>query len=110
LLNNARAAVGQDGRISIDCKPVEPTVVVSITDNGCGIPSADIDKVFEPFYTTKAPGEGTGLGLALVYSIIRDMQGSVSISSPVDSASGRGVCVQIALPAAADHDSPTRPD
>jgi PAS domain S-box-containing protein len=110
LLNNARAAVGQDGRISIDCKPVEQTVVVSITDNGCGIPSADIDKVFEPFYTTKAPGEGTGLGLALVYSIIRDMQGSVSISSPVDSASGRGVCVQIALPAAADHDSPTRPD
>ena len=54
----------------------------------------------EPFFTTKEPGEGTGLGLALVYSIVRDMDGSVAIQSPADPASGRGTRVLICLPRA----------
>ena len=71
-----------------------------MTDDGCGIPAPQLDQVFEPFFTTKAPGEGTGLGLALVYSIVRDMEGSVSIQSPADPASGRGTRVLIILPPA----------
>ena len=64
--------------------------LVEIADNGCGIPRAHLDQVLEPFFTTKAPGEGTGLGLALVYSSVRDMDRSMEIESPLEVSTGRG--------------------
>jgi signal transduction histidine kinase len=82
LLSNARAASEPGGEIRVDCVVHDHEALVTVTDDGCGIPAAQIDQVFEPFFTTKAPGEGTGLGLALVYSIVRDMDGSVAIQSP----------------------------
>ena len=52
-------------------------VVVSVTDTGCGIPEGIIDRIFEPFFTTKDQGKGTGMGLAMVYGIVRNHGGAV---------------------------------
>jgi PAS domain S-box-containing protein len=100
LLSNARAASEPGAEIRVECQAQDHETLVTVTDDGCGIPAAQIDQVFEPFFTTKAPGEGTGLGLALVYSIVRDMGGSVSIQSPANPASGRGTRALVSLPRA----------
>jgi signal transduction histidine kinase len=63
-------------------------------DEGRGISDADIDRIFEPFYTTKKPGEGTGLGLALVGSMVEAHRGRISVNSRVD----RGSVFTVTLP------------
>lgn len=99
LLNNARDASDAGGVVRIHSRAGDPrSVVVCVDDQGSGIPPELLGKVFEPFVTTKDPGKGTGLGLALVYSIIEDHQGHIAIHSPLDRASGRGTRVEIALP------------
>ncbi|MFZ1294622.1 MAG: ATP-binding protein, partial [Pseudomonadales bacterium] len=98
LLSNARDAVESGGEIAVENHRELNRTVITVTDNGCGIPRAHLDQVLEPFFTTKAPGEGTGLGLALVYSIVRDMDGSMEIESPLEISTGRGVRVSISLP------------
>ncbi len=98
LLSNARDAVESGGEITLANHHEGSRTVITVTDNGCGIPRAHLDQVLEPFFTTKAPGDGTGLGLALVYSITRDMGGSIEIESPVEASTGRGVRVSISLP------------
>lgn len=75
-------------------------------DQGSGIPKAIRQQVFEPFFTTKDPGKGTGLGLALVYSIVEEHYGQISIDSPVDPHSGRGTRLRISLPRHVDTTSP----
>jgi len=69
-------------------------VVVEVEDNGVGIPRADQHKIFEPFYTTKPPGRGTGLGLSVCYGIVEDHRGRIE----VDSAPGRGSIFRVHLP------------
>ncbi len=69
-------------------------VVVEVEDNGVGIPRADQSKIFEPFYTTKPPGRGTGLGLSVCYGIVEDHRGRIE----VDSAPGRGSIFRVHLP------------
>jgi signal transduction histidine kinase len=54
---------------------------VTIRDNGPGIPEAHRDRIFDPFYTTKETGRGTGLGLAVVYGIMRDLNGNIDVST-----------------------------
>ena len=68
--------------------------VVEVEDNGVGIPRDDQRKIFEPFYTTKAPGRGTGLGLSVCYGIVQDHRGRIE----VDSAPGRGSIFRVCLP------------
>jgi signal transduction histidine kinase len=81
LLLNAVHAVEEKGRVivksAVDSK--QKTVRVEITDNGCGIAANDIEKIFEPFYSTKA--KGTGLGLAVSYGIIKNHQGDIRVYS-----------------------------
>jgi len=74
----------------------EVWVCVEIEDTGVGIPEEEIDKIFDPFYTTKGPGEGTGLGLSVSYSIIKEHNGEIEARS----AEGQGATFIVRLPAA----------
>jgi two-component system cell cycle sensor histidine kinase/response regulator CckA len=71
-------------------------VVITFEDNGAGISPELLDRIFEPFFTTKTDSEGTGLGLSMVYGVIRQSGGYLS----VDSALGQGTTFRIALPRA----------
>ena len=73
-----------------------PHVCLAVTDTGPGIPPSIRDRVFEPFFTTKGPGKGSGMGLAMVYGIVRNHGGFVQV---VPSATG-GTTLLIHLPLA----------
>lgn len=77
-----------------DARPGE-FVCLSIRDSGTGIPKEIVDQIFEPFFSTKGPGKGTGLGLAVVYGVIRQHDGWIS----VESEPGEGTVFEIYLPA-----------
>ncbi len=95
MLMNARDAIGsREGRISVRTRFKDKSVRISIEDNGVGIPSDQIDKIFEPFYTTKPPGKGTGLGLSVSYGIIADHGGNIF----VESTEGQGTTFTIVIP------------
>jgi two-component system cell cycle sensor histidine kinase/response regulator CckA len=109
LAVNARDAMADGGRLSVrtlnvnasECEryhakgmPAADYVLVEVTDNGTGIPKAIIDKIFDPFFSTKEVGKGTGLGLSTVYGIIKQTGGFVY----VDSAVGEGATFRIFLP------------
>ncbi len=98
LLNNAADASEPGQEVVVDATIRNEQIVVSVEDQGSGIPPDIQDQLFEPFFTTKDPGKGTGLGLSLVYSIIEEHHGSVQIESPVDKAQNRGTKVVISLP------------
>lgn len=69
-------------------------IVISIKDTGSGIPEDVLPHIFEPFYTTKPAGKGTGMGLASVYGTIKQHKGSISVDSKID----KGTCFEIYLP------------
>jgi signal transduction histidine kinase len=104
LINNAFYAVTEKSLKGIDS--YEPTVIlktqkspsggwgVTISDNGFGIPDAIKDKIFQPFFTTKPSGQGTGLGLSLSYDIVKAHGGELK----VESILGAGTTFQIMLP------------
>jgi CheY-like chemotaxis protein len=74
--------------------------VITVQDNGTGIPDAIRSRVFEPFFTTKERGHGTGLGLSMVYGFARQLHGTVQI----DSVEEEGTTVRIYLPLLTSHD------
>jgi len=69
--------------------------VIEIVDSGHGIPLSEVDKIFEPFYTTKPAGQGTGLGLAIAFGIIQEHEGRIEVESEV----GKGSTFRVILPA-----------
>jgi C4-dicarboxylate-specific signal transduction histidine kinase len=80
MINNARDAIlsnGASGSITIRQNLDAEFVTVTIQDTGGGIPAEALPHIFEPFYTTKPVGKGTGLGGSISYGIIQDMQGSI---------------------------------
>jgi PAS domain S-box-containing protein len=106
---NARDAMNDSGRLTIETQPAyldrfyadkHPEVVpghyvmVAVSDNGCGMSAELLEKVFQPFFTTKAPGKGTGLGLSMVYGFIKQSGGHISVYSEV----GHGTSVKMYLP------------
>ncbi len=108
---NARDAMPDGGMLQIESKHVfidddelagldglsaGEYVVVSITDDGCGMSKEVRERVFEPFFTTKGVGKGTGLGLAMVYGFIKQSQGHVTVYSEV----GYGTTIRMYLPVA----------
>jgi two-component system NtrC family sensor kinase len=94
ILNNALAAVDNGGAIDITLESGEEhTVVVTVTDDGKGIPEKDIKKIFEPFFTTKKGG-GTGLGLSITYGIVKKLGGEISVKSTL----GVGTSFTVILP------------
>lgn len=84
LVNNAYDAMGQDGTIVLRTKLCahRRRVVVTVTDTGPGISPEHMSRVFEPFFSTKPPGKGTGLGLAVSFGIIQDHKGRINVLSP----------------------------
>ena len=104
LLSNARDASPPGGAIRVRSEAGEHTVELMVEDEGSGIPKSIVDRLFEPFFTTKDPGKGTGLGLALVYSIVEEHYGQISIDSPADPERQRGTRIRITLPR---HGGPT---
>mgnify|MGYP000476913448 CR=1 FL=1 len=98
LISNANDASANEKAIITETTASDHTVTVAIVDEGCGIPRDIQEQVFEPFFTTKDPGKGTGLGLALVYRIIEEHYGKITIESPVNPSSGTGTRVIITLP------------
>ncbi len=75
ILDNAIDAIDGKGTITIATHLRADRVVVELTDSGPGIPAEVIAQIFDPFVTTKAPGEGTGLGLNISYSIVTQKHG-----------------------------------
>ena len=98
LLSNARDASQPGGTIRVSSEADEQRVVLSVEDEGSGIPKGAMDRLFEPFFTTKDPGKGTGLGLALVYSIVEEHHGHIAIDSPADPERQRGTRFRVTLP------------
>ena len=81
LIHNALQAMENKGSLIIDLKPKDRNIQVSITDSGKGIPPEIMSKIFQPFFTTKPPGEGSGLGLDIVRKIIDKHQGNIEVES-----------------------------
>ncbi|MFN3580169.1 MAG: sensor histidine kinase [Pseudomonas sp.] len=98
LLGNARDASRSGDRITVLTQQNEHHVLLLVEDQGSGIDKAIMDRLFEPFFTTKQPGTGTGLGLALVYSIIEEHYGQITIDSPIDPTLERGTRFTVTLP------------
>ncbi len=97
LFLNAMDAVGERGAITVRTKrgkSAEEGAVAEVVDQGHGIARSELSKIFEPFYTTKAPGHGTGLGLAICYGIIQEHGGRIE----VDSVLGQGSTFRVILP------------
>src|SRR5690606_9905483 len=106
LVINARDAMGDGGRLVIQtgcvqissAQPDGPEpgdyVTLSVADNGCGMPADVVAKAFDPFFTTKPIGQGTGLGLSMVYGFVKQTGGHVQI----DSTPGQGTLMTLFLP------------
>jgi signal transduction histidine kinase len=92
LIKNAQAAMPRGGLLTIATFGSDNEIRISVCDTGTGISKENLKKIFEPYFTTKS--NGTGLGLTLVYKIIREHQGEMS----VDSREGEGTDFEIILP------------
>lgn len=106
MLVNAKQAIEENGNIWVETRlhharkmpesgnESVPTVEFSISDTGCGIPEANLKRIFDPFFTSKEVGKGTGLGLSVSYGIIKSHGGEIK----VESAVGEGTTFRIFLP------------
>ncbi|MCB1180202.1 MAG: GHKL domain-containing protein, partial [Leptospiraceae bacterium] len=81
IIQNAIHATGGEGKIHINVFPMEKDVAIEIIDNGPGIPLEIQEKIWDPFFTTKDQGQGTGLGLGIVKGIIEKHSGKISVNS-----------------------------
>ena len=97
LILNARDAIPDGGRITCSTGMAEDgSLIAEISDTGIGIAPENVAKIYDPFYTTKGVGQGTGLGLAVSYGIIQEHAGRIS----VESEPGQGTTFRITLPSA----------
>jgi len=83
LLLNARQAIPDFGTITVTTTftPEQGKVCIIVNDTGCGIPKKNLNKIFDPFFSTKPTGQGTGLGLSVSYGIIKEHNGEISVTS-----------------------------
>ncbi len=94
VMRNAKQAVEKDADIAVRTRDEADEVVIHIEDQGVGIPDDVLPHVFEPFFTTRSVGKGTGLGLTATWGIVQQLGGRVTISS----TAGAGTCIEIRLP------------
>jgi two-component system, NtrC family, sensor kinase len=106
ILVNAQQAIDGPGRITVrscvlpprklaGAAEATPVVEIAISDTGCGISAANLQRIFDPFFTSKEVGKGTGLGLSVSYGIVRSHGGEIEVQSTV----GEGSTFRILLPA-----------
>jgi two-component system NtrC family sensor kinase len=81
ILNAFDAVALRQGRVRVQTEVVSGTLWVTVEDNGCGIPQSALDKIFQPFWTSKKYDRGTGLGLAIVKTIVSRYGGTVEVES-----------------------------
>ncbi len=99
LEKNAVESMPEGGVLKIELNNTDSGIEVRISDNGVGIPTENMDKLFTPFFTTKEVGKGTGLGLPLVYGIVKMHKGQIKVESNADPTSGPlGTTFKITLP------------
>lgn len=95
IVNNAFAAVKDGGRIDVTAKREGANLIsVTFTDDGCGIPASDLERIFEPFFSTKTRQGGTGLGLSITYGLAQELGGSIGVQSEV----GKGSSFVVTIP------------
>ncbi len=88
-----------DAQLTIELSDTKDTILYKIKDNGSGISSENMEKIFTPFFTTKGIGKGTGLGLPLVYGIVKMHRGQINVTSNSDPAKGpTGTIFTISIP------------
>jgi two-component system sensor histidine kinase HydH len=93
LYMNALNAMDSGGILEIGVADVQDDIEIRVADNGCGIPAKDLEKVFDPYFTTRA--KGTGLGLSIVHRIVENLKGDIR----VESRPSKGTVFYIILPA-----------
>jgi len=98
LIQNAIEAVPNDGtgRVWVQGKNIEEKVVLSVKDNGVGIPKEIKERIFSPFFTTKTERQGMGLGLSIVWQIVHKCGGTIT----VESEPSQGALFTVTLPRA----------
>jgi signal transduction histidine kinase len=94
LLTNAIHTIGSKGTITLALKNAGDHTTFTVSDTGQGIPGENLEKIFEPFFSTKSPGEGTGLGLFVTRGIVEKLGGTVEVESKI----GQGASFCIRLP------------
>lgn len=83
LIVNAQDAMPDGGKVTVECRDDGPDVVISVTDNGSGIPPEHRERLFEPFFTTKGE-DGTGVGLTMVWGFVTRANGTIAVEEPAD--------------------------
>jgi len=94
IIKNSLDAMPDGGRLRISLSPTRRGCEVLFVDNGCGLPDGQAERIFEPFHTTKAPGEGSGLGLALCREILGQLGGAIT----AEPNPGGGAVFRVQLP------------
>ena len=103
IILNALDAMPDGGKLSVTSRHSlneqgHDTIFIDFHDSGTGIPAADLEKIFDPFYTTKEVGKGTGLGLSVSYNIVKRFKGDIKVASTL----GAGTTFTIILPVLTD--------
>ena len=94
LISNGLDALDEGGRVDITADDYPEGIIVKVKDNGCGIDEENLKNLYNPFFTTKEPGEGTGLGMFVIYSEVEKIGGTVEVSSEV----GKGTEFRVMIP------------
>ena len=94
LILNARDAMPRGGELNISTYQEGSQLVVKVQDSGFGISEENVKRIYDPFFTTKKAGEGSGLGLSVSYGIIQEHSGRIN----VDSRAGQGTTFRLHLP------------